>query len=162
MARPERPLDSRSGHDQARTFFVTSRTAGTRSLFRMERMANLFIDVLRGHTTSGTFKVHNFVVMPDHVHVLLSVPGDLSIEKAMQLIKGGFSYRARRDLGFAGEVWQIGFSEVGVRTRESFLEHRSYIDRNPVKAGLANSVGDYPYCSAHMKAVKQGLKPTPK
>ncbi len=61
---------------------------------------------------SGRIIVHDFVVMPNHVHVLMTVPGDLSIEKAMQLIKGGFSFRANKELGFRGEIWQRGFSDV--------------------------------------------------
>ena len=53
---------------------------------------------------SGKMTIHEFVVMPNHVHLLLTIPGEMSIEKAMQLIKGGFSFRARKELGFHGEV----------------------------------------------------------
>ena len=41
--------------------------------------------------------VHDFVVMPNHVHILMTVPGDISLEKAMQLIKGGFRFGPRRN-----------------------------------------------------------------
>jgi putative transposase len=75
-------------------------------------MVDLLIDVLRSQMKSGRIIVHDFVVMPNHVHVLMTVPGDLSIEKAMQLIKGGFSFRANKELGFRGEIWQRGFSDV--------------------------------------------------
>lgn len=94
---------------------------------------------------SGRLIVHDFVVMHNHVHILMTVPGDMSLEKAMQLIKGGFSFRAKRELEFHGEIWQRGFSDVRVVDAESFEEHRAYIDNNPVKAGLANSAGEYPY-----------------
>ncbi|MGB8097966.1 MAG: transposase, partial [Terracidiphilus sp.] len=151
MARPARLPDERSGHDHSRTFFVTSSTAGGRSLFQTERMASLFIDVLRSHAMKGSFKVHDFVVMPDHIHILITVPGEVTIENAAQLIKGGFSYRAKKELGFEGEIWQKGFSEVGVRDRRNFLEHRRYIEENPVKAGLASSPEDYPYGSKYFK-----------
>jgi putative transposase len=46
--------------------------------------------------------------MSDHIHVLLSRDQMMSVEKAMQLIKGGFSYRAKKELGYMGEVWQPG------------------------------------------------------
>jgi len=65
--------------------------------------------------------------MPDHVHLLVSVDGDVSIEKAMQFIKGGFSYRVKKELGYPGEVWQRGFSEVRVEGEKSFEQHRQYI-----------------------------------
>ena len=69
----------------------------------------------------------------------------MSIERAMQFIKGGFSYRLRREFGYAGEVWQRGFSEVRIEERQSFLEHREYIAQDPVRAGLAKSAELYPY-----------------
>jgi REP-associated tyrosine transposase len=100
-------------------------------------MAGLFIDVLRGHVRDGKFTVHEFVVMPNHIHILMTVPGGLSVEKAMQLIKGGFSFRAGKELGFRGEIWQRGFSDEIVADRQSQEQHRAYIDSNPVKAGLA-------------------------
>jgi putative transposase len=134
---------------------VTARTAGGKSLFQTARMAGLFIDVLRGHVRDRTFTVHDFVVMPNHIHILMTVPGELSIEKAMQLVKGGFSFRAGKELGFRGEIWQRGFSDVLVADRESQKIHRAYIESNPVKAGLASRAEEYPYGSAHLKQQKR-------
>ncbi len=111
---------------------------------RAER--NLFIEVLRSYVKARKFQVHDFVVMPNHVHLLITVNADMTIEKAMQLIKGGFSYRLKKETGYAGEVWQRGFSEVRVEDRQSFLRHRAYIAENPVKAGLANSPDEFPFC----------------
>jgi putative transposase len=99
-------------------------------------MANLLMDVLRSYTLAGAFRVHEFVVMPNHLHVLLTVK-DITIEKAVQLIKGNFSYRAKKELGFQREIWQKGFSEVRIQDRKSSC--RSYIEENPVKAGLVCS-----------------------
>ena len=88
--------------------------------------------------------------MPNHVHLLITVDGDMSIERAMQFIKGGFSYRLKKELGHAGEVWQRGFSEVRVADRQSLLKHREYIAQNPVRAGLAEAAELYPYCYAYL------------
>ena len=99
--------------------------------------------------------VHDFAVMPNHVHILMTVPGDLSLEKTMQLIKGGFSFRANRELGFRGEIWQRGFSDVRIVDDTSFQQHREYIENNPVKAGLANSPEEYPFGSAYLKKRKR-------
>jgi len=134
--------------------FVTTRTAGGKSLFQTDRMANLFIDILRSHIRAKKFKVYDFVVIPNHVHILLTIPGDLSIEKAMQLIKGGFSFRAKKELGFPGEVWQGGFSDVRITDEQSFRHHREYIESNPVRAGLANSAEEYPYGFVFLKKQK--------
>ena len=117
-----------------------------RALLQSERNAMLFIEVLRSNVRAKRFRVHDFVVMPDHVHLLITVDRDLTIEKAMQFIKGGFSFRLKKEFGYAGEVWQRGFSEVRVNDRESFLQHREYIAQNPVKAGLVDSPEEFPYC----------------
>jgi putative transposase len=62
-------------------------------------MANHFIEVLRSYMRACKFTVHDFVIMPDHVHILITVPAGSSVEKAVQLIKGHFSFRAKRSLG---------------------------------------------------------------
>jgi putative transposase len=117
-------------------------------------MAGLFIDVLRAQMRSGRMVIHDFVVMPIHVHLLMTVAGDMSIEKAMQLIKGGFSYRANKELGFRGEIWQRGFSDVRVVDEQSFQQHREYIENNPVKAGLVGLADEYPFGSPYLKKRK--------
>ena len=137
-----------------RTFFVTSKTCGA-GLLQSERMAALLIDVLRSYVAAGQFKVHDFVVMPDHFHVLLTIDESSTIEKAVQFIKGGFSFRVKKELGYLGEVWQRGFSEVRVMDRESFLKHRAYINENPVKAGLVDVAEKFPFGSAFFKKRKE-------
>ena len=117
-------------------------------------MAELLIDVLRTYMRSGKIIVHDFVVMPNHLHILMTVPGEMSLEKAMQLIKGSFSFRANKELGFRGEIWQRGFSDVRINDEQSYEEHRAYIGNNPVKAGLANSPDEYPYGYLYLKKQK--------
>jgi len=155
MARPSRPSDPAHAAGESRTFFVTTRTAGGRSLFRTTRMAELLIDVLRSCVKAGRFTIHDFVVMPNHVHILLAIPGGQTIERAMQFIKGGFSFRAKSELGFQGEIWQRGFSDVRIVDESSFQSHRSYIDNNPVRAGLASVPEDYPHGTVCLKQRKQ-------
>lgn len=113
----------------------------------------LLIDVLRSYVKAKKFMVHDFVVMPDHMHVLMTLDGTMSIEKAMQLIKGGFSYRMKKELGYGREVGQRGFSEVRVDNRESFLAHQDYIYQNP-EARLVDSPEKYRYCSLYLKRQK--------
>ena len=144
QAKPQNILSSR------RTFFATTKTSGGRTLLQSERNALLFIDVLRSYMAARKFRLHDFVVMPNHVHLLLTVGGDMTIEKAMQFIKGGFSYRLKKEYGYSGEVWQRGFSEVRVENRESFLRHQEYIAENPVKAGLVDSPEEFPYSYTYL------------
>jgi putative transposase len=154
MSSPVRNSSSKNIVRPSRTFFVTTKTSMGRALLQSERNAMLLIDVLRSYVAARKFKVHDFVVMPDHVHVLLTVNGDMSIEKAVQFIKGGFSYRLKKEHGYNGEVWQHGFSEMRVNDRESFLRHRGYIAQNPLKRGLAESPEEFPYCFLYLAARK--------
>jgi putative transposase len=155
MARPQRNSDQRSLRGIARTFFVTSKTIEGRGLLQSERNAMLFIDTLRSYAQAGKFTVHDFVVMPNHVHLLITLDNTMSVEKAVQFIKGGFSYRVKKELGYLGEIWQKGFSEVRITDRASFLQHREYIDQNPIRAGLADAPEKFPYGSAYFKKQKK-------
>jgi putative transposase len=118
-------------------------------------MAELFIDVLRSTMRTKGIVIYDFVVMPNHVHILMTVPGEISLEKAMQLVKGGFSFRANKELGFPGEIWQWGYSDVRVIDERSFQQHREYIGNNPVRRGLVNLAEEYPFGSAYLKKKKR-------
>jgi putative transposase len=154
MSIPSRPSDPASASFYPRTFFVTTRTAGGKSLFQTDRMAALIIEVLRTYMRSGKMTVHDFVITPNHVHILMTVPGEMTLEKAMQLIKGSFFFRANKELGFRGEVWPRGYSDVQIVDDKSFQQHREYIENNPVKAGLANRPDEYPFGTAYLKKQK--------
>jgi REP-associated tyrosine transposase len=140
---------------------ITSSTWGRRSLFQVDRWAKLLIDTLY-HYRASAYLLHEFVVMPDHIHVLLTPA--TSLEKAAQFIKGGFSYRAKKELKSNMEVWQKGFSDHRIRDAGDYLRHVSYIQQNPVRKHLCERAEEYPYSSAHpgfeLDSAPQGLKPT--
>ncbi|MDR3718597.1 MAG: transposase [Bryobacteraceae bacterium] len=150
MARPSRNAQPEYARSSARTFFATTRTSQGRAVLQSERNATLMIDVLRSYVAAKKFRLHDFVIMPDHLHLLLTAGEGMTIERAMQFVKGGFSYRVRKEHGYWGEVWQRGFSESRIEDRESFERHREYIAANPVKAGLAGSPEEYPYCFTYL------------
>jgi putative transposase len=102
MAHPARNACPEKVLSSARVFFVSTKTSMARRLLQSERNAMLLIDELRSNVATGKFQLHDFVIMPDHLHLLMTLPGDTTIEKAMQLIKGGFSYRLMRDFGYEG------------------------------------------------------------
>ena len=84
-----------------------------RALLQSDRNATLLIDVLRCYAAAGKFQLHDFVIMPDHVHLLITASGDRTIERAMPFIKGGFSHRLKKDFGYLGEVWHAAFLRCG-------------------------------------------------
>jgi putative transposase len=146
-----------------RTFFVSSSIAEKRNLLQSHRSAQLFIDVMYHYRAQDRFLLHSFVIMPDHFHLLMSLGSEISIERAVQLIKGGFAFRAGRELGFRPPVWQRGFSEVRISDAIAFANVCEYIAQNPVKRKLTLTAAEYVYSSAssrfELDEVPQGLKP---
>ena len=134
------------GNTGLSSYFITSATSQRKCLLQSDRMAGLLLDVLLHYRDESKYLLHEFVIMPDHFHLLLT-PTD-TLERALQLIKGGFSYRAKKELGFAGEIWEKSFHDWRVRDWEEYCHYREYIHLNPVKARLCAEVADYPYSSA--------------
>jgi putative transposase len=142
------------------TYMITSSTWGRRALFSREVWASLLIDTLY-HYRGTAYLLHEFVVMPDHIHVLLTPK--TSLEKAVQFIKGGFSYRAKKEIGSNLEIWQKGFSDHRIRDAGDYRIHRVYMRQNPVQENLCERPEDYPHSSARsgfdLDPTPQGLKP---
>jgi len=156
MAAPPR------GNTGYSVYFITASTFQRTPLFHKEPMAKLFVEVLFHYRDHKNYLLHEFVLMPDHFHVLISPT--LSLERSLQLIKGGFSYRARKELGFAREIWEKSFYDRRVRGAEDYYNFKQYIRQNPVRQGLVASFADYAYSSARpeftMDEVPQRLKPS--
>ena len=131
-----------------RTFFVGSVTWGRRAIFRAEPLARLFLDVLQSYRVQHRYLLHEFVVMPEHFHLLLTPAPEVSLEKAAQLIEGGFSFRVKRELGLAIEVWQPDPANHRIRDAADYARHVEYIWQNPVKRHLVENAQEYPYRSA--------------
>jgi putative transposase len=141
---------------------ITSSTWGRRALFSREVWAKLLIATLH-HYRGNVYLLHEFVVMPDHIHVILTPK--TSLEKAVQFIKGGFSFRVKKELSSRMEVWQKGFSDHRIRDASDYRIHRLYIQQNPVRKHLCEHTEQYPHSSARdgfeLDSPPQGLKPTP-
>jgi REP-associated tyrosine transposase len=133
-----------------RTFFVTTVTWQRTSLFRNPQKAELMMAVLEHYREQKKYALHQFVIMPDHLHLLLTPAAGISLERAVQLIKGGFSYR----LGKAkrGLVWQESFTNHRIHDEQDYGRHAEYIRMNPVRARLTERPELYPYSSAGMRS----------
>ncbi len=81
--------------------------------------------------------------MPDYIHLLLTPAPDVPVEKVMQLIKGGFSFRLESKLN----VWDKGYFDRRIADTTAFEACRQYIEQNPVRARLISMAEDYPYSS---------------
>jgi putative transposase len=137
-------------------YFVSTQTQGRKPFFRHERWAAFMLSTLNHYDGTG-YRLHAYVVMPDHLHLLIS-PFD-TVDKAVQLIKGGFSFRARRELEWVGEIWQPGFTDHRIRDEEDWLRHVEYIRLNPIDAKLVADSVHYEFMGFPQREFPQGLKP---
>jgi putative transposase len=123
-------------------------------------VAKLFLETLYGYRPER-YLLHGFALMPDHFHLLITPTA--SLELAVQCLKGGFSFRAKREFNWKGDVWVTGFSDHRIRDDEDFETHLAYMAENPVRARLVERAEQYPYNSANglfeLDAFPRGLKP---
>jgi putative transposase len=150
-----RPTREKSENPHA-AYFVTTQTARRQPFFRHERWATLLREIILHYTGTG-YSLHAWVIMPDHLHMLL-VPTE-TLEKAVQLIKGGFSFRAKREFTWNSDIWQPGFTDRRIRDEAEWKNHLNYIRMNPVHAHLVSDSCLYPYMDFPASAFPQGLKP---
>jgi|SRR5579872_1564272 putative transposase len=129
------------------TYFVNFSTFQRRRFFIVENYARLFLTTLYHYRREGRFLLHAFVIMPDHVHLLITPTLDVTLERAMQFIKGGYSRAAGQQISHR-EIWQKGFTDHRIRHMNDFAGHRLYIHQNPVMAKLAANPAEYRYSSA--------------
>jgi putative transposase len=152
------PFHGNTGHG---VYFITASTFQKQSLFQSDRMRRLLLNVLFHYRDQERFLLHEFVIMPDHFHLLITPI--VTLEKTMQLIQGGFSYRVKRELEFMHKIWQPSYYDRRVRDFEELLAYSEYIRQNPVKKGLVSAAQKYVYGSAWPKyqldEAPQRLKP---
>jgi putative transposase len=89
--------------------------------------------------------------MPDHLHLLMTPSSEMSLEKAIQLIKGGSSFLINKSRGVKMEIWQSGFHDWTIRDGADFDAKSHYIRMNPVVAELVERCEDWVFGSASRK-----------
>jgi putative transposase len=137
------------------TYFITACAQAHENLFQRDEVAELMVETLSKYRDAGEFALHDYVVMPDHIHVLVSLNDGRRLSRAVQLIKGGFSHELRQHGILFRAVWEQRYHARRVRDANECAEFSRYIRLNPVRKGLVQCAEDYRYSSAGTL----GLKP---
>jgi putative transposase len=135
-------------------YAITISTFQQHRHFQRTKNAELFIATLFRYRDQGRFKLHAFVVMPDHVHVLITPAIDQSTARCIQLIKGGYSHAIREQLPKA--IWHSGHHEHRIRDLEDFNSQSLYIANNPTRKNHT----EYPHIHTN-GSYKPNLDPAP-
>lgn len=133
------------------SYFVTTKCWKGRAVFQVPENAEIVIEALFNYRARKAYALHEFVVMPDHLHLLLTPSSTASLEKGIQLIKGGSSHRIHKVRSQKMEIWQVGFYDWTIRDHNDWQAKVEYIHNNPVRAKLVQKPEDWPYSSANGK-----------
>src|SRR5215471_6914393 len=144
------------------TYFVTTKAWQGVSAFQVREITETVVNKLLEYRNGGNYLLHDFVIMPNHLHLILT-PSSTSLERCLQLIKGGSSFEIHKLRGGRGPIWQSGFHESRVVDWPDYRKKRDYVLFNPVAAKLVERPELWPYGSASGKyaldPIPQGLKP---
>jgi putative transposase len=131
-------------HQSGQTHFVTFSCYRRSPLLAAARNKRIFEAALVRVRGSFGLCVYGYVVMPEHVHLLISEPQRGTLAEAIKSLKQGVARRLLRD----GEhFWQKRYYDFNIRSHRQFIEKLRYIHRNPVKRGLCEHPEDWEWSS---------------
>jgi REP element-mobilizing transposase RayT len=117
---------------------------------RQPAVARIVVDSIHRGGTLGHYELHAYVVMANHVHLLIRPLVHPS--RLLKALKGSTAREANRILGRTGEpFWQKESFDHWIRDREEFARIRAYIVNNPVRAGLVMKPEEYPWSSVSVE-----------
>ncbi len=119
---------------------------GSRAL-RDARVAAMVQESLQ-HFDGDRYRLSAWVVMPNHVHMLVIPDLEWSLSKIMKDLKSFTSHEANKILRQTGQFWMEDYFDRYVRDAKHFANAIAYIENNPVKAGLCEKASDWKFSSA--------------
>jgi putative transposase len=123
--------------------FITWSCCQRRPLLDGEVARDLFLTMLELMRERYRFGVVGYVVMPEHIHLLISEPQIGDPSTVVQAVKLGFTQRWRGTRGISGQFWQRRFYDFNVWSQRKEVEKLKYMHRNPVVRGLVEKPEDW-------------------
>ena len=163
-------------HESGQSHFVTFSCYQRKPKFSDNRLYDLFPVRLEAMRRQFQMRIYGYVVMPEHVHLLVSEPEQGTLADAMHSLKLSFSKRARiltraqvsvqpkdanlghqhqQALGPDEPFWQKRYYDRNVRSVREFGIKLRYLHRNPVKRGLVREPGDWKWSSFRHYAFRE-------
>jgi REP element-mobilizing transposase RayT len=133
--------------ERNRPYLITTVTNDRRRLFETLEESRVVIRSLAWLHDAGHVESLAYVLMPDHLHWLFSL-NNSNLAAVMHSLKGFSANRLSRDFGVDAPVWQNGFHDHGIRREQDLRNLARYVVANPLRAGLVDSIRDYPHWDA--------------
>lgn len=139
------PSGLRRYHEAQQLHFITFSCYRREPRLGTAEARTLFENSLEQTHNAYRFGVLGYVVMPEHVHLLVSEPEDVLLSTAMQALKQ--SVARRLALRAAKPFWQARYYDFNVWSSQKRIEKLRYIHRNPVRRGLVAKPEDWQWSS---------------
>lgn len=151
------PRGLRRFHQSRQSHFLTFSCYHRQPNFSSLETCDLFLVCLEDMRRRFGMCVYGYVVMPEHVHLLVSEPEISTLADAMHYLKLSFAKRLRGRQGgkAAGSFWAKRYYDRNVRDAQEFTEKLRYLHRNPVKRGLAKAPADWKWNSFRHHALRE-------
>lgn len=139
--------------EPGQAYLLTTVTKRRKPLFLDLWTARIVVNILRQEHDAGRAYSHAFVLMPDHLHWLISLPAGNSLTNLMRSVKTFTARRLnQRTVHRGGQIWQRGFHDRALRREEDLRQAGRYVVANPLRAGLVATIGEYPHWDAEWVA----------
>ena len=130
-------------------YLVTTVTHLRQPIFSDFHNARFVIHSLRYVAQTRQLQSLCFVIMPDHLHWLFSLENTNNLSQVVADVKRRSAYRTNEQNQRIGSiVWQPGFHDYALRKEDEIKDVARYVIANPLRAGLVNKIGDYPFWDA--------------
>jgi putative transposase len=115
-------------------YHVTARINRQEMIFEIDGMKDLFLRVLIQAKAKYKFRIENFNVMGNHVHIITQPHAGQNLSRIMQWILSVFAMRFNKIMGYTGHLWGERFFSRIISGLSDFIRTILYIDENPVRA----------------------------
>jgi putative transposase len=129
--------------------FATAVTKDRRRIFTVEKNASALLETIYFCREKKWIYLISFVIMPDHLHLLVAPRGKKNISQIMQSVKGYSAFLINRLNGSRGSIWQRGFRDFTIPSIKALEDKIRYVHNNPVVRGLVDYPEEYRYSSAN-------------
>jgi REP-associated tyrosine transposase len=123
------------------THFITLPTFHRKRIFQNERFGEVLTEVLMHSRRQFDILLHDYVIMPDHAHLLLT--GEVPVAQLINALQKEFAKEIALQFGYAGEVWESQFDDQEIKSAKDCAECAKHIHSNPVRVGFCDKPGEY-------------------
>lgn len=130
-------------------YLITFTTLHRQAVFSENHLAaKAFSQALNHEPLWADAKLLCWVLMPDHVHLLVQLGENETLSKLMERLKSNTSRSVNAAIHQSGSLWQKGYHDRAMRSEDDVQAVARYVVMNPIRTGLVKSVGMYPYWNA--------------